>query len=138
MLKFDFTYASVDERKEEGFTIIEVLAALSIFAIAAVGLVHISSENTRGAAAIESRMLAAMVADNELTLTLIQKDKLEDGITSGQLSYGGREWEWRKTVNTTPNPLIQQIKLEAWESDPEIVQDPTIAVVLSAFKAKNK
>jgi len=136
VLQFDLTLGLLGKQKEEGFTLIEVLAALSIFAIAAVGLVHISSENTRGAAAIESRMLAAIVADNEMTLTLIQKEKLEEGVSNGRVSYGGRDWEWRKTISATPNAMIQHVKLEAWEYDPEIAQAPTIAVVLNAFKGK--
>ncbi len=121
---------------DSGFTLIEVLAALSIFAIAAVGLIHVSSENTRGVRAIEDRMLATIVADNEMTLTLVQRMPLENGVSTGRTVLAGRDWEWRRTISTTPNALIQQIKLEAWAIENESETEPNVNVVLSAYKGK--
>ncbi|MFC7290356.1 type II secretion system minor pseudopilin GspI [Hirschia litorea] len=121
---------------EAGFTLIEVLAALSVFAIAALGLIHVSSENTHGARAIEERMLATIVADNEMTLTLVQRTPLEVGVSTGRTVVGGRDWEWRKTISTTPNPLIQQVKIEAWVYDEGFEGEQSVNVSLTAFKGK--
>ncbi len=127
----------LNKQNDDGFTLIEVLAALSIFAIAAIGLIHVSSENSRGAAAIERRMLASIVADNEMTLTLIQREPLENGVSSGRTTLGGREWTWRKTVSETPNPLLQQIKIETRVYESDELDSENIETVLFAFKRKS-
>ncbi|ACT59147.1 type II secretion system minor pseudopilin GspI [Hirschia baltica] len=127
----------LNKQNDDGFTLIEVLAALSIFAIAAIGLIHVSSENSRGAAAIERRMLASIIADNEMTMTLIQREPLENGESSGRIALGGREWTWRKTISTTPNPLLQQIKIETRVYEPDELDSENIETVLFAFKRKS-
>lgn len=123
---------------DAGFTLVEVLAALSVFAIAAIGLIHVSAENTKGALAIENRMLASIVADNEMTLTLAEQLPLDDGVSTGRVSLGGRDWEWRRTIKVTPNPLVQEIKIETWQYVPDSPDDKQVSISLSAFKGKSR
>lgn len=122
-------------QKEAGFTLIEVLAALSIFSIAALGLIHVSSENVRTVRIIETQSFAAMVADNIIVETLAQRAALEVGVTSGRVTLGGRDWEWRRIVNKTGNPLLLQITLEvsAYEEQ-RPGADRHVDVSLTAFR----
>ena len=44
---------------QAGFTLVEVLAALAVFSIAAVGISQSAGETTRGAAHMEAKFLAS-------------------------------------------------------------------------------
>lgn len=122
---------------EQGFTLIEVLAALSVFAIAAIGLIHVTSENSKGAQLIENRMLASIVADNEMTLSLVQREEFKEGVSTGQSKLGGIDWNWRKSISKTPNPLIKEISVEVFAST--VGDEETYVLVsLSAYKGTSK
>ncbi|MBC6412844.1 MAG: type II secretion system minor pseudopilin GspI, partial [Hyphomonadaceae bacterium] len=53
-------------KKDRGFTLIEVLAALIVFSIAILGLSQAGSQSVRSVGVLENRMLAGIVADNVL------------------------------------------------------------------------
>lgn len=55
-------------RKDAGFTLIEVLAALLIFSVAIIGLTRAGAESARAVSAIDNKMLASIVADNQLVI----------------------------------------------------------------------
>lgn len=74
----------------EGFTLIEMLVALAVFALAAMALVKLSVESTRTAAYMEQRALAGMVAETvaaELSLGLMHD-------AGGTRQLAGRDWNW--------------------------------------------
>ncbi len=122
---------------EDGFTLIEVLAALAVFAVAAVGLLHISNQNVSAAAQLERRLYSGIVADNEMIRTLVDQQDLEEKTISGSDNMGGRQWEWRRTVRSTPNPLVQEIIVESWERPAKPDVTPSVDISISAFKAKS-
>lgn len=105
--------------REAGFTLVEVLAALAIFSIGAVGLVHISTENARTTRLVETRALAAIVADNALTDRLTDPRPPEKGFSSREEILGGRDWLVEETLADTPNPLVWQLTVSARLIDPE-------------------
>lgn len=92
---------------EAGFSLIEVLVALSVFSIAALTLVNLGGENVRTARAIESRVLAGFVAENRASEALIDWPPL--GVTSGQDHAGGRKWRWVRRVARTDDPEVVRI-----------------------------
>lgn len=97
---------------EAGFTLVEVLAALAIFAIAALGLVQVSLENTRTARMVETRALASLVADNQLADALTRREPPELGVRTDALQLGGRDWQVRETLQRTPNPVLHELVVE--------------------------
>ena len=79
-------------KSEEGFSLIEVLAAMVIFTVAILGLSHAGTESIRGAGAIEAKTLGGIVADNQLTLARYRR--IEIGTERGEAEQLGREFEW--------------------------------------------
>ena len=120
------------DRPDAGFTLIEVLAALAVFSIAAVGLVHISIENTRATAIVETRALAAIVADNALTDRFSDPRPPVKGFVSREERLAGRDWQVEETIADTPDPLILQVTISARLIDP-ISEDAGIGHQVTAF-----
>lgn len=81
-------------RGDAGFTLAEVMAALGVFAIAAVGLMHVAAENTRAVTALRERAFASMVADNRLAEAFVRSEAPAGGIDAGETLMAGREWAW--------------------------------------------
>ena len=106
-------------RDDAGFSLIEVLAALMIFAVAAIGLLRVTTENTSAVHRIETRALARIVADNQIAATLIQRTQVEKGEKVGVVDMAGRRWRWKQTIGPTPNPLVLQVTVTVREIDEE-------------------
>lgn len=103
--------------REDGFTLVEVLAALAIFSIAALGLMRATGEGARVARIVEGRAMAAILAQNVLANTLLEDDRLEIGVSGERMEFAGREWEVETTVSETPNPLLLELRIDAKSAD---------------------
>ncbi|WP_298574887.1 type II secretion system minor pseudopilin GspI [uncultured Luteimonas sp.] len=98
-------------RRPAGFTLIEMLVALAVFALAVLGLLNLAGESTRTAMAIEERMLAAVVADNiAVEAAVLDVHALGDA-TGGSEQAGGREWHWTRAVVPTADPSLLRVDI---------------------------
>jgi len=101
---------------DEGFTLVEVLAALALFSIAGLALVRVSAENARTARLVEGKTLAAIAAENHLAELLTGNQALTVGETQSATSLAGREWVLDQIVLETPNPVVLEIRVSAVET----------------------
>lgn len=99
---------------EQGFSLIEVLVALTVFSIAALALVNLGGENIRTAQAIESRVIAGIVAENRASEALIDWPPL--GETSGEDRAGDRAWRWVRRVSRTDDQEVVRIDVRVTQS----------------------
>ena len=99
----------------KGFTLIELLVALVVFSLAALALLKLSGENARAAADVETRTVAAIVADNLAVQALTSVDPPAEGETAGTASMAGRDWRWRRIVTATPDPDMLRIEVKVSE-----------------------
>lgn len=93
-----------------GFSLIEMLVALAVFALAVLGLLNLAGESTRTAVAIEERMLAAVVADNvAVDAATLDVRVLADDARGSEVA-GGVAWHW--TRSTTPaDPSLLRVDI---------------------------
>ena len=105
---------------QSGFTLVEVLAALAVFSIAAIGLSQSTGEATRGAGHMEARFLAGIVADNQLVEAMIDPAPLRPGASTGTEIQRGRSFNWTRLVARTDRADIVSISLTV--TDPETEQ----------------
>lgn len=108
---------------ERGFTLIEVLAAMAIFAIAAIAVINATTANIHSLSVLEQKTFADWVASNKLND--VQYQKLDDG-ASGVEKLAGIDWHWRiKKLKTPDNDfyaLEVSVSRHADFSQPEAVE----------------
>lgn len=99
--------------KARGFTLIEVLIALAILAIALAAAVRASSIAIDGANATKLRTLATWVAQNRLAETTAMTGSSLPGIseTSGRTTMANIEFEWRQKISSTPNEGFRKVEV---------------------------
>lgn len=87
---------------ERGFSLIELLVAVSILALVAVALLDGQTQAITITGKLEERSLASMVAENRLNLALGLVEPPAPGVRSGTEQQLGMTFEWRETVRPAP------------------------------------
>jgi general secretion pathway protein I len=83
--------------KSRGFTLIEVMVALMVIAIALPALLGAVYRQTEGSAHLRDKSLAQWVASNKLTETRIKQARsgqVFEGKRSGITTMAERDWFW--------------------------------------------
>lgn len=94
-----------------GFTLLEVMAALAIFAVAAIALTKVAMQYTQSTSNAILRTKAQFVAMNEVAMMEINQEWL-DGTQSKQVTSQGETWQIDKKAQSTISPKIQRIELQ--------------------------
>ena len=94
-----------------GFSLIEMLVALVVFALAVLGLLNLAGESTRTAVVIEEHILAAVVADNIAVEAAILDLRALAGEASGREEAGGRDWHWTRSTAPTADPSLLRVDI---------------------------
>lgn len=94
-----------------GFTLVEVLVALAIVAIALVASLRVAGQGANNAGELRSRLFAGWIAENRLAEHRARGDWLTLGIQSGTQSQGGIEFVWREEIVATPNPAFRRVNV---------------------------
>lgn len=96
---------------QKGFTLLEVMVALAIFAVAAIALTKIAMQYTQSTSNAILRTKAQFVAMNEIATMEINQEWLE-GTQSKQVTAQGEIWRIDKKAQSTLSPKIQRIELQ--------------------------
>jgi general secretion pathway protein I len=92
---FPVTSRSI-ERRDAGFTIIEVLVALALVAVVIVAIGSLMATNVRGVRSFERHVALMQATRTAMTAAIPRRDALQPGTLSGQAD--GYRW----TVDVTP------------------------------------
>jgi general secretion pathway protein I len=100
-----------------GFSLIEMLVALSVLSIAGLALLNATQQASHGARLIEARSLAALAAENVLNAALIEQAGGSPTSDSGRYELAGRAYDWTLTVLPTADAGLIRITLVVEEQD---------------------
>jgi len=103
-------------KKHHGFTLIEVMVALTIIAISLGALLNTSGTQAYSATYLKQKTLAHWVAVNELTEIRISKDFPDIGDKKGSTMMANNEWFWIRTTKKTEDENARQITFTMYES----------------------
>ena len=87
-----------------GFTLVEVMVALAVVAIALPALMVALYQQVDGTAYLRDKSFAQMVADNKLTeirLVAMASNQLPEGRAAGVTELADREWYWWRESTRT-------------------------------------
>lgn len=111
-----------------GFTLIEVLLALAVIAIALTALLKASAQNVANTAKIKDKTISHWVAMQGVALiqlgVLQVKPNQELSETTTML---GQRWYWRAKISPTPIKAMQQVTITVSKNQAGPFTDPLIA-----------
>lgn len=109
-----------------GFTLIEVLVALSIVAIALVAGLQATAALTNNAQRQSDILLAHLCAENELVKTRLLRQMPGVGDTTSTCQQASRTLEVTLAVRPTPNPEFRRVDAQVSGEGARILQISTI------------
>jgi general secretion pathway protein I len=92
-----------------GFTLLEVMVALAVIAVALGAGMSAISGNVRNAAGLQQRTYAHWVAMNKLAEVQVKQQWPAIRTTRGSALLARHEWFWTLKVGKTPNRLIRRV-----------------------------
>jgi general secretion pathway protein I len=98
---------------ERGFTLVEVLVALAIFAVALTAALRACSVATDTALDFRQRLLAGWIAENRLAEYRIGR-VAEVGEHTGSAEQGDFAFGWRERVTAVESPLNRRIDVDVY------------------------
>lgn len=99
-----------------GFTLVEVLVALAIVAIALAAGFRSVAQSADSATALKARTLALWVAQNRLAAAQLATPGPALGENGGSDTQAGANFVWRATVVGTPNPAFRRVEITVAEA----------------------
>jgi len=100
---------------ERGFTLIEMLVALSVFSLAALALIRLQAFTAHNAAELELRVVAGSVVRNRAVEILTDPRPPTLGATLGEEQNGGLKWNWTQVAKLTEDQRFVQVDIAAKE-----------------------
>lgn len=94
-----------------GFTMIEVLVALAIIAVALGAALRAAGLLASNERELHNRLLAGWSADNVLTRLHLSREWPEVGSHSFDCSQGNLALTCTEKVSTTPNPVFRRVEV---------------------------
>ncbi|MEK8016377.1 MAG: type II secretion system minor pseudopilin GspI [Candidatus Parabeggiatoa sp.] len=100
--------------KKQGFTLLEVLVALAILAIALSAAIKTTTENAENARYLRDKTLAHWVAMNALTQIQVWGEWPAVGKKEGTAMMAEREWYWIIKVSETADDELRRLDIEVY------------------------
>lgn len=115
---------------QRGFTLLEILVALAIAAIALGAFIKATGESAQNVANLRDRTLASWVALNRINQLLLSKEWPEkDSTSNGKEAMAGREWRWDLRVSDTSDKDLRRLEVKVRR-----LEDQAALATLIAFK----
>ena len=108
-------------RADAGFSLIEMLAALTILALAGVALMNALSTSARSATLAREMTLAQIAAQNLLSEQILEADPGQMRERSGDYALGGQAFSWALEIEATGQPDLVRLRLVISDPDTETV-----------------
>lgn len=84
-----------------GFTLVEVMVALSIVALSLTAIAASMNQMIDAANTMRERSYASWIAQNKLTELRLANEQPEVSSSSGEVDFANTTWEWRTVVSET-------------------------------------
>ena len=111
---------------QRGFTLIEVLVALGIVAIALTAGLQATAALTRNAQRQSDVLLAQICAENELIKTRLSKQMPSVGDSRTECVQAGEMFSLVLAVRPTPNPNFRRVDAQVLKGDVSVLRLSTV------------
>ena len=111
---------------QRGFTLIEVLVALAIVAIALMAGLQATNALTRNAQRQADVLLAHLCAENEMVKVRLSRQMPAIGDSQQVCEQAGRRFEVSVVVRPTPNPTFRRVDAQVFDGVSPVLRLSTI------------
>jgi len=95
-----------------GFTLLEVMIALAVFAISAIALLSQSNQSISQTLYLEEKSYALWVAENKLTELRLANEWPPMGEKKDQVTQFDRDWSIKTSVSGTGEKSLRRVDVE--------------------------
>lgn len=113
-------------RTSPGFTLVEVLVALGIVAIALAAGLRSTAALTSNAQRQSDVLLAQICAENELVKVRLSRQMPSVGDTTVPCEQAGKQFDVAVSVRPTPNPSFRRVDAQVMEGDSPVLRVSTV------------
>ena len=129
---------SKSSASSNGFTLIEVMVALVVFAVAASMLMLVDGNSIRQTRYMQEKVLAAQVSDQYLSRLQAEKNWPDKGIRGKVENYAGYYWYVRQTVRDTSERDFRKIVVDVFVGNQKPGDDDIPMFSLDSYLRKPK
>jgi general secretion pathway protein I len=119
-------------KKEDGFSLVETVAALGVLSLAAVPLMQLASDALTNTGRLESRLLARTTAENVLARTMAERAQITVGQQNGREEQLGRDYDWTLIIIPTDREDLLRLEVQVKEAG----RDQVLARLVTLKAAK--
>lgn len=120
----------IASRRQRGFTLMEMLVAVGVLAIALGAIIGNGARFANSAAGLRDKSLALFVARNRMTEIELGKAWPALGKANEDVELGDIKWTWRTEVKTTQDPGLRRIDIRVEKKNDKV---PTAYATLTGF-----
>jgi len=95
-----------------GFTLIEVMVALAVLAVALGALIKGAADTSANSSYLQQKSFATWVAANKISELRLKPRWADKGKQSGTEKMAGYEWHWRSIVKETQSKEMRRVDVE--------------------------
>ncbi len=101
-------------RRAGGFTLVDILVALAVLAIALSATARSLGAALDTTAALRDRTLARWVAEDRLAELELRREWPELDVKEGDSDMGGRAFHWRQETGVTPAARMRRVEVSVY------------------------
>lgn len=124
-------------RLHKGFTLLEILLALAIFAYAASSIMKLLGSTATNLSEIEQMTLASWVANNRLVELQVEDTWPPKNNAKGQEDMAGRTWYWQQTVQKTEGQDLRAVTVTVFSDETRKAPIYDLTTYVSKFTESN-
>lgn len=100
-----------------GFTLLEVLIAMSILAVTMIALIQTVSLAAGSETHLQDKVLAQWVALNQISRMQLAGEPHSPGIQTDNADMAGRSWRWQSSISRTANARLLKVVVDVGRAD---------------------
>jgi len=119
--------------RQSGFTLLEIMIALFIVAVAMGGAIKTMGNAASNSIALSDRTFAEWVGMNQFARLRNSGEWPKPGSSKGNEEMAHRNWIWQQKVSKTEDKNVNRVEISVWD---EADEDESVSANIVGFLAK--